>query len=40
MSAVSPVFCTEATVSIGLKRTQSGNINSLILDVHAMKQSA
>ena len=41
MSPVSSVFNTEATVIIGLKNhTQSGNIHSIILDVHAEKQSA
>ena len=41
MSPVSPVFHTEATVSIGLKKhTQSKNIHSMKLDVHAEKQSA
>ena len=40
MSPVSPVVQTEATVGIGLKKhTQSGNIHSIILDVHAVKQS-
>ena len=38
MTPVSPAFHTEATVSIG--RIQSGNIHSIILDVHAVKQSA
>ena len=41
MSPVSSVFNTEATVIIGLKNhTQSGNIHSIILDVHAEKQRA
>ena len=41
MSPVFPVFLTEATVSIVLKkRTQSGNIHSIILEVHAVKQSS
>ena len=34
MSPVSPVFHTVVTVSIGIKkRTQSGNVHSIILDV-------
>ena len=35
MSPVSPVFLTEVTQ----KRAQSGNIHSIILDVHADNQS-
>ena len=34
------LFYTEATVSIGLKRIQSGNIHTIVLDVNAVKQSA
>ena len=40
MKPVSPVFHTEETVSIGLKKgTQSGNIHSTILDVYVGRQS-
>ena len=40
MKPVSPVFHTEETVSIGLKKgTQSGNIHSTILDVYVGRQT-
>ena len=38
MSPVSPVFPTEATVSVG--RIQSGNNHSIIFDIHVSWQSA